>query len=37
MVVIETNRYTVNKRYATVKAVAELNKKAYIHIEWKET
>lgn len=37
MEVPETYRYADIKRYAIVKAVAELNEKADIHIEWKET
>ena len=37
MEVPETYRYADIKRYAIVKAVAELNEKADMHIEWKET
>ncbi len=37
MEVPETYRYADIKRYAIVKAVEELNAKADIHIEWKET
>ena len=37
MEVPETYRYADIKRYAIVKAVAELNEKADLLIEWKET
>ena len=37
MEVPETYRFADIKRYAIVKAVEELNAKADIHIEWKET